>query len=236
MKRNNEWMSVSDLMTGLMVIFLFVSIAYMIRVDNDKTVLKDFVDNRHDLHEKLCEQFKSERDNGVITIGGDLSMRFNKAETLFDEGSWVLKDDFKKQLSEILPKYFEVLLKDSLKSKIREVRIEGHTNTAPYPSIDPDPYIANLILSQRRALSVMCFMRELPEYKKYSPEDQKLLEYWFTATGFSYGHAIDKNDDLAFSSHNPIDQEKSRRVELRIITSSEDLLENFVNHNYKKTK
>ena len=37
MARNNVWMSVSDLMTGLMVIFLFVAIAYIKRVQ-DKDV------------------------------------------------------------------------------------------------------------------------------------------------------------------------------------------------------
>ena len=32
MAKNNIWMSVSDLMTGLMVIFLFVAIAYISKV------------------------------------------------------------------------------------------------------------------------------------------------------------------------------------------------------------
>ena len=128
----------------------------------------------------------------------------------------------------ILPKYLDVILNDSLKYKIREIRIEGHTNDVAFPSIDPDPYMANLILSQRRALSVMYFLRNMPEYKNYSKEDKKLLEYWFTANGLSYGHALDYNNEYALSTGKKIDREKSRRVEFRIITSGEELLEHFV--------
>lgn len=131
-------------------------------------------------------------------------------------------------MSVILPKYLDVILNDSLKYKIREIRIEGHTNDVAFPSIDPDPYMANLILSQRRALSVMYFLRNMPEYKTYSDDDQRLLEFWFTANGLSYGHALDSNNEYAMTSGEKIDREKSRRVEFRIITSGEELLEHFV--------
>ncbi len=228
MARNNVWMSVSDLMTGLMVIFLFITVAYLKRVQTNQSMLKDFVENKQELHDKLVEKFKAETQEKIITIGGDLSMRFQNAETLFDDGSWDLKPEFEKQLSVILPKYLDVLLNDSLKYKIREIRIEGHTNNIPFPKLDKDPYMANLILSQRRAQSVMQFLREIPEYKEYSPEDQKLLDYWFTATGFSYGHALDKNNEIAHVSGKVVDSAKSRRVEFRIITSGEEVLEDFV--------
>ena len=231
MEKNNVWMSVSDLMTGLMMIFLFIAISYIIRVQQNQTVLKDFVENKQNLHDKLVDKFKSESEKGIITIGGDLSMRFQKAESLFDDGSWTLKPEFKKSLSQIMPKYLNILLNDSLKTKIREIRIEGHTNNVPYPQLDKDPYMANLILSQRRALSVMYFLRSLPEYQLYSEEDKRLLEYWFTANGFSYGHAIDKNNSYALVSGNTIDQVKSRRVEIRIITSGEEILEHFIENN-----
>ena len=231
MAKNNVWMSVSDLMTGLMVIFLFIAIAYIIRDQKNTSVLKDFVENKQELHDKLVEQFKTEAEDSILTIGGDLSMRFQKAESLFDDGSWQLRPEFKEQLSVILPKYLNILLQDTMKHKIREIRIEGHTNTKPCPRLDPDPYIANLILSQRRALSVMYFLRELPEYQMYSEKDRRLLDYWFTANGFSYGHALDNTNDFALISENEIDQEKSKRVEIRIITTGEEVLEHFVESN-----
>ena len=57
MARNNAWMSVSDLMTGLMVIFLFVAIAYIKRVQDNQSVLTQYVENRKDLHDKLVAEF-----------------------------------------------------------------------------------------------------------------------------------------------------------------------------------
>ena len=60
MNRPNVWMSVSDLMTGLMVIFLFISLAYIKRVQNNQTILKDFVENKQELHKKLLDEFKEE--------------------------------------------------------------------------------------------------------------------------------------------------------------------------------
>lgn len=218
----------SDLMTGLMIIFLFITIAYMKKVDSNISVLKEFVENKQNLHDKLVDRFKSEIEDSTIVIGGDLSMRFQNAETLFDDGSWELKPQFKRQLAEILPRYLDIILTDSLKSKIREIRIEGHTNDIAYPSIDPDPYMANLILSQRRALSVMYFLRSLPEYQNYSDSDKRLLEFWFTANGLSYGHALDDANGYALATGNKIDREKSRRVEFRIITSGEEVFEHFI--------
>lgn len=42
MAKHNEWMSVSDLMTGLMIIFLFITVAYMKRVKENQNVLNDY--------------------------------------------------------------------------------------------------------------------------------------------------------------------------------------------------
>lgn len=46
MAKSNVWMSVSDLMTGLMVIFLFIAVAYMIQVKENQNVLTDYVETK----------------------------------------------------------------------------------------------------------------------------------------------------------------------------------------------
>jgi outer membrane protein OmpA-like peptidoglycan-associated protein len=232
MARNNVWMSVSDLMTGLMVIFLFVAIAYIKRVQDNQSVLTQYVENRQDLHDKLVAEFKEEAERGRISIHGDLSMRFENAQTLFAPGSWALTPAFQEELRNYIPRYLGILLNASMKDKIREIRIEGHTDNVPYPQLDADPYYANLILSQRRALNVMQFIRNLPEYQQYSDEDKELLEYWFTANGLSYGRALDDNSEYIHRTKQEINKSKSRRVEFRLITAGEEMLEEFV----EKTK
>lgn len=221
-------MSVSDLMTGLMVIFLFIAVAYMSRVESEQSPLKDFVDNKRELHNKMKEMFKEEAGNGTLTIGGDLTMRFERAETLFPLGSDALTPEFQQTLREVMPKYLDIILTDSLKEKIREIRIEGHTDDTPFPRLDADPYKANLILSQQRARNVLFFIRSLPEYNAYSDEDKRRLDIWLTATGFSYGRALDAAGNSALQKGTEIDAEKSRRVEIRIVTSGEEVLERFI--------
>ena len=46
MAKHNVWMSVSDLMTGLMVIFLFIAVAYMSQVSKNQSVLTEYVETK----------------------------------------------------------------------------------------------------------------------------------------------------------------------------------------------
>lgn len=232
MSKGNIWMSVSDLMTGLMVIFLFISISYISKVQENAVNLRDYVEVKNNLHDKLVSRFKGDTARWVMTIGGDLSMKFKKSEVQFATGSWELTPQFKDILDEFLPKYFDILLNDSLRNHIEEIRIEGHTDDVPMPRLDVDPYIANVILSQRRALSVLRYFREMNYYIKLPKVQQRQLEYWFTANGFSYGKALDRDNEYAFQTSNEIDKDKSRRVEFRIITDSEKLLERFVQQSH----
>jgi len=221
-------MSVSDLMTGLMVIFLFIAIAYIKRVQQNQTVLSDYVETKNKLHDKLVKEFEGDTLKWQMAIGKDLSMKFNNPTVLFAQGSSELTPQFKEILDEFLPRYFNILLNDSLKKNIQEIRIEGHTDPVPYPSLDPDAYIANVILSQQRSLSVLRYFRSMPEFEKYNDKEQKLLEFWFTSNGLSYGKSLDSDGNYTLSSGKEIDYQMSRRVEFRIVTSGDEILENFV--------
>lgn len=233
MSKHNVWMSVSDLMTGLMVIFLFVAIAYMSRVEQNQTVLTDYVETRKQLHDKLVNEFEGDTLRWQMTIGKDLSMKFNNPTVLFEQGSWALTDEFKSILNEFLPRYFDILLNDELSEKIKEIRIEGHTDNVAFPTLDRDSYIANAILSQRRALSVLRYLRQMPSFRDYSEKQKAQLEFWLTANGLSYGKSLDKDGEFSFLSNKSIDLQLSRRVEFRIVTSGDEILENFVNKNLK---
>lgn len=234
MAKHNVWMSVSDLMTGLMVIFLFITISYMTIVQANQTVLVDYVETKNELHSKLVREFEGEVEKWQMSIGKDLSMKFNNPTVLFAQGSAELTPQFKSILNEFLPRYFGILLENEFKDKIREIRIEGHTDDVPYPFLDADAYIANVILSQRRSLNVLRHFRNMPEFQYYTVAEKNLLEYWFTANGLSYGKSLDYNGEYTQLSGNPIDRQLSRRVEFRIITSGDEVLEDFVIKNSKK--
>ena len=124
MTKHNVWMSVSDLMTGLMVIFLFVAIAYMMEVNKNQTVLTDYVETKTKLHNKLVKEFEGDTAMWQMSIGKDLTMKFNNPQVLFASGSYELTPTFCKILNKFIPRYLNILLSDTTLAKnIREIRI-----------------------------------------------------------------------------------------------------------------
>ena len=168
-----------------------------------------------------------------MTIGKDLTLKFKNPTVLFAPGAHQLTPGFQAILNEFLPRYFNILLNDSLADKIQEIRIEGHTDDAPLSSYHPDPYIANVMLSQQRALSVIRYFRSMPAYNDYTPEQKRQLEFWLTANGLSFGRALDSDGRYILQSDKPIDRTLSRRVEFRIVTNGSEVIENFVKENSK---
>lgn len=234
MAKQNVWLSVSDLMTGLMVIFLFVAIAYIKKVQDNQNVLTDYVETKQKLHEKLVKEFEGDTARWQMTVGKDLSMKFNNPQVLFAQGSADITPGFRAILDEFIPKYLDILLKeDSASHNIQEVRIEGHTDNVPYPKLHSDPFIANIILSQSRARAVLEYVLNMPYIQSISENRRRTLEYWLTANGLSYGRSLDHNGILTYESHAEIDLDKSRRVEFRIVTTGDEVLERFVKENSK---
>ena len=228
MAKHNIWMSVSDLMTGLMVIFLFVAIAYMLKVRENQNVLTDYVETRQHLHEKLVNEFKGDTAEWKMTVGKDLSMKFKEPQVLFVPGSAQLQPRFCQILDDFIPRYLDILLNDSLADRIQEIRIEGHTDDVLMKKFGNDPYLSNVLLSQMRSYNVLKYIRDMPAYQQFTEEQQKRLEFWFTANGLSYGEALDDEDEYVAVSRKDINRDKSRRVEFRLVTSGEEVLENFV--------
>ncbi len=63
--KNNSWMSFSDLMTGLMVIFMFVAISYILEVQKAEQqrqkVVTDFQDSKSAIYKDLRSAFDEEK-------------------------------------------------------------------------------------------------------------------------------------------------------------------------------
>ena len=74
---------------------------------------------------------------------------------------------------------------------------------------------------------------ENSDKKEDSQEEKETLEYWITANGLSYGKSLDNQGQYAYITNESIDKAKSRRVEFRIVTKGEEMLENFVKRNGK---
>ncbi|WP_276976100.1 OmpA family protein [Flavobacterium filum] len=230
-KKESFWIPYADLMTVLMVIFLFISLAYMGLVQFQKKeqdkIFEEYKLTKENLLKELQQTFEKDKERWNLELDEDLSIKFTNPQVLFDEGKSDVTPTFQNILKEFLPKYLSVVMQDKYKDKIAEIRIEGHTNTKPINKTN-DPYIDNMELSQNRARNVLGFLRQQECFFQLETSKKERLQYWLTANGLSYGRTIDSNSNLTFNFNTEIDPNKSRRVEFRIVTTSEILVEKII--------
>lgn len=226
-KKESHWIPLADLMTVLMVIFLFMSISYMALVEKRQKeknqLFVDYQASKVELYNELNDTFKNDFSKWSFKLDKDLSIKFTNPQVLFPTGKAEITPYFQNILVEFLPKYLSVILQDKYKDNISEIRIEGHTDTKPIGLTD-DPYIDNMELSQDRARNVLAFLRTQNCFINLRPTEKERLQYWITANGLSYGRTVDKDYKISFESKQLIDNDKSRRVEFRIVTTSETII------------
>lgn len=236
-KKESHWIPLADLMTVLMVIFLFISVSYMALTKKEKEnrdqIFKDYEKSKVDLYKELNTALKSDFKKWNLKLERDLSIKFVNPQVLFKEGSSDITPYFQIILSEFLPKYISVVIQKKYKDKIAEIRIEGHTDTKPIKN-SGDPYIDNMKLSQDRGRNVLAFLRSQNCFNNLKPIEKNRLQFWVTANGLSYGRTVDKDYKLSFDSKKPIDNNKSRRVEFRIVTTSEAVINEELKKIYNK--
>jgi len=226
-KRESHWIPLADLMTVLMVIFLFMSISYMALMEKrqklQNQLFKDYEESRISLFNELNEAFKKDFERWKLKLDPDLSIKFTDPQVLFPTGRSEITPYFQTILSEFLPRYLSVVLQEKYKDKIAEIRIEGHTDTKPI-GLSNDPYIDNMKLSQDRGRNVLAFLRNQTCFQSLRNDEMERLQYWLTANGLSFGRTVDREYKLTFESNRDIDNDKSRRVEFRIVTTSEAII------------
>ncbi len=226
-KKESHWIPLADLMTVLMVIFLFMSISYMALVEKrqkeQNKIFKDYEESKIGLYKELDSTFRKDFEKWSLKLDNDLSIKFTNPQVLFSIGSSDITAYFQSVLSEFLPKYLNVVLQEKYKDKIAEIRIEGHTDTKPI-GLKGDPYIDNMQLSQDRARNVLGYLRNLEYFNNLRTGEKERLQYWLTSNGLSYGRTVDENYEISYYSKKAIDNDKSRRVEFRIVTTSESII------------
>jgi outer membrane protein OmpA-like peptidoglycan-associated protein len=214
--QETHWIPLSDLMTGLMVIFLLVAVTYMLRVEAEAARIKEvaiaYSEVRDALYADLLEEFRDDLPRWKAElIKTDLAVRFTEPEILFSQGSAQLKPEFQSILREFLPRYVRILTSDKYRESISEVRIEGHTSSDWITvATTEDAYYLNMELSQARTRSALLFAMNLEELAS----EREWLRTYLTANGLSSSRRI-------MDSNGAEDRARSRRVEFRVRTDAE---------------
>lgn len=212
-----HWISISDMMSGLMMIFLFIAISYMLKILREKEQIKEIAVTYNrlqtDLYNDLEEEFRDDLPKwNAIIDRQTLSVRFESPDVLFERGDFVIKPVFKEILADFFPRYVSILTREKYKDDIDEIRIEGHTSSEWRFDVHPDvAYFRNMELSQNRTRSVLEFVLSLPDERVSTRRDW--LKKFLTANGLSSSKLILVNGVE--------DKVASRRVEFRVRTNAE---------------
>jgi outer membrane protein OmpA-like peptidoglycan-associated protein len=210
----DHWLSISDLMAGLMMVFLFVSIALMrdamIERDKIREIAVTYQENQAALYEALMDEFEDDLERWDAAVDREsLSFRFRSPDVLFDTGKSSLKPRFREILDNFFPRYLAVLL--GFRDSIDEVRVEGHTSSIWNDRVTAsEAYFNNMALSQGRTRAVLEYVYALPEDRA----DRAWVKEQVAAVGFSSSRPIlnaDGSENL----------QRSRRVSFRVITNAE---------------
>ena len=224
-----HWVSISDVMAGLMVIFLFVAISYMVNANRKTeriTELKDKVANLLDayrnLQRALSKELQREFEEDLAKWTGyldmeTLSIRFKKP---FAQGNATVPNSFKNVLHDFFPRYIAILTKPEYKDDIAEIRIEGHTSSEWHHEATLDEaYFNNMELSQNRSRNVLRYVLGIKNPK--ISQNTAWIKKNMTANGLSSSQPIlDSLGELLVEN-----KEESRRVEFRVVTKSEKLID-----------
>lgn len=211
LKTNSEWMSISDMMSGLMLVFLFIAIGFMIEMqsknDSLKEIASSYRDTKANLNEALYDEFEDDFKKWDANITKDNAIVFNSPEVLFDVSKSDMHDTFKAVLKDFFSKYIKILSSKEYKNDIKEVRVEGHTSdTWAATSSKEEIYLNNMKLSQERAYKVLFYCYSLED--EVTRENRPWIEQFFRANGMAFSK-LKKSD-------------KARRVEFTILMQSED--------------
>lgn len=220
-----HWIPLSDLMTGLMMVFMLIAIVFMTQVQAEAKKseararsMREIAVVYSDLREKLYVDLKAEFDNDLVKWGAeldrDLAVRFKEPDVLFASGKSELTSRFKEILSDFFPRYLKILTNAEYRESIEEVRIEGHTSKNWIVATTPEnAYLLNMALSQERTRSVLQYLL----FMHRSVDLQNWLIGHLTANGLS-------SSKLRLGADGTEDRDASRRVEFRVRTNADKRL------------
>ena len=160
---------VSAIMSGLMVVFLFIAITYIQNVELKNQEAKDIVENFSEVKIEIVESIKLEFMNefgdwNALVNPSTLSFQFNSPEVLFKAGQSDLTPKFKEILIDFFPRYIDILKNEEYKDFISAIQIEGHTSSEwDRKTIGLPAYIKNMELSQSRSSEVLEYVLKMDD-------------------------------------------------------------------------
>lgn len=205
---NVFWVTMTDLLLGLAIIFMTLFILAMTGFTQQK--IQQQV-TQGQIAKELVQNMQEQKINVQIdTITGQV--KISDLE-LFKINSYELSNGGKKYLDKFIPIYINTIFSNSkLYGKISNIVIQGHTDSQTFKNISSkeEQFSKNMDLSLKRANAVAEYLFKTAYNKKYTDKLTKTI----VVEGKSSTDPVLTNGKEDYA--------KSRRVELKLIVKEDD--------------
>ena len=191
------WISFSDLMTALMVMFLVVMAVALLAVTSPAS---EFEERKsawvNELEEMLLSDFPEvhyQRDKRTIDFGSQANFKSGTSE--FDGGPNEIKVK-EEALRKFIPALLSLANNKLVQDVVKQFVVEGYTDTR-------GDYLFNLDLSLQRSQRLLCILGDESGQFTLTPAHRKQVRDLFLVGGYSFNK--EKSNEL-----------ESRRIEIRI--------------------
>ena len=200
-QENVFWITMTDLLLGLAVIFIVLFVLAMTGFTQAKLQEQQL---KSEVAKDLAQELNAKNINAQI----DLSTGAVKLSDLqlFELGSYQLSEDGKAFLNKFIPIYLNAVYSNpKIADKVVNIVIQGHTDSQSFAGVLSKDlqFVKNMELSTQRANEVAKYIFYTPYNKAYSAKLHKML----IVEGKSFSQPVMVNGKE--------DYNKSRRVELQ---------------------
>jgi len=209
---NPYWISFSDIMAGLLVIFILACVLLIIKLSTMEERVHDAIkeiQNANQIRATMLVEIREQlaKQGIIVEISENYSvLRIPDERLYFDSLCFKIPDDKKKLLADIGYALYDAIIKNQRHTYIDTVFIEGHTDSRKAVSLE----MGNWGLSSYRAIAVWKFWSEQLEIgTKFKALKNSYGKPLFSVSGYAATRPLIKNDDTTHK------QRKNRRIDLR---------------------
>lgn len=211
-KENAFTLSISDLMAGLLSVFILAVCYFMLNLGQ----VKDQYTGNMEMRDDMLEEIKAELDQKGTTVIIDKKQGALRIEGdfLFNTGEAHVKESGRQDILNLADVLYQVLEKEHYKNAIETIFIEGHTDNV---DIETPEFPSNWELSTQRAINTWKLMYQ--EGPALDTEKNSNGEPIFSCSGYADTRPIADNDTedgrqsnrriaLRFTMMPPVDNSK----------------------------
>jgi outer membrane protein OmpA-like peptidoglycan-associated protein len=182
------WISFSDLMSALMVLFLVVMAVTLIAVTKKLTAEEKASMQRKQDIEVILKLLKKDAPKDSVTMDGE-NLKINLGRIVqFDSGSATISPEAARYLRNYIPNLLSANNTPEGQKWMRRIVVEGYTDS-------DGTYLFNLGLSQERSRSVVCelFAKPLAGETALTERQLRQVQDLFLVGGYSFNTSVVSN-------------------------------------------